>query len=74
MMDLKSIGLLNKMMDFWNQPLKSLVLLNEMMDFFRTNVLISDHRTDNKHNENIFAVNTAIWVLMNQRYDPTAKV
>ena len=62
MMDLKSLGLLTKkmyleliglntMMDFLNHPLKSLVLLNEMMGFFRPNVLISDQRTYNKHDE-----------------------
>ena len=61
-MDLESIGLLNTMMDFLNQPLKSLVLLNEMMGFFRPNVLISDQRTYNEHDEDIFAVIPATWV------------
>ena len=42
---------LNTMMDFLNQPLKSFVLMNEMMGFFRPNVLISDQRTYNKHDE-----------------------
>ena len=49
-------------MDFLNQPLKPHVLLNAMMDFFRTNVLISDQRTYNEHDEDIFAVIPATWV------------
>ena len=51
MMDSESLGLFNTMMDLLNQPPKSLVLLNEMMDFFRTNVLISEQRAYNKHEE-----------------------
>ena len=72
-MDLESIGLLNTMMDFLNQPLKSLVLSNEMMGFFRPNVLISDQRTYNKHDED-----NLLWFLphgffKDQRYDPISK-
>ena len=55
---------------FMTQPLKSIGLLNKMMDFFWTNVLISDHWTDNKHDEDIFGVIPATWVLMDQIYDP----